>query len=153
MDTPISNHTKLEHIHHHCLSNDPFSLTHLPALFTEGKERSGTHLSYLVPSGIFILLVSQKLPPISQKQSPFVLEVIRENNGLYLKKQYLYTRKDDCISGSLVPWLRAVRWRSELVVPFVLLQPLVQCLGLGVEAQGQFNVAVRFHGIEAKHVS
>ena len=37
-------------------------------------------------------------------------------------------------------------------VPFVLLQPLVQCLGLGVESQGQFDVTVRFQGIETEHV-
>lgn len=37
-------------------------------------------------------------------------------------------------------------------VSFVLLQPLVQCPGLGVEPQGQFNVTVRFQSIETEHV-
>lgn len=37
-------------------------------------------------------------------------------------------------------------------VPFVLLQPLLQRPGLGVEPQGQFNVAVGFQGIETEHV-
>lgn len=37
-------------------------------------------------------------------------------------------------------------------VPFVLLQPLVQRLGFGVESQGQINVPVRLQGIETEHV-
>lgn len=35
---------------------------------------------------------------------------------------------------------------------FVLLQPLIQCPGLGVEPQGQFDVPVGFQGIETEHV-
>lgn len=43
--------------------------------------------------------------------------------------------------------------RSQLgEVPFVLLQPLIQRLGLGVELQGQLNVSVRFQTIETEHV-
>lgn len=34
----------------------------------------------------------------------------------------------------------------------VLLQPLIQCPGLGVEPQGQFDVPVGFQGIETEHV-
>lgn len=34
----------------------------------------------------------------------------------------------------------------------MLLQPLIQCPGLGVEPQGQFDVPVGFQGIETEHV-
>lgn len=46
------------------------------------------------------------------------------------------------------------RWAGSqpYKVPFVLLQPLVQSPGLGVELQGQFDVAVRFQGIKTEHV-
>ena len=37
-------------------------------------------------------------------------------------------------------------------VPFVLLQPLIQRPGLGVEPQCQFNVPIGFQGIETEHV-
>lgn len=37
-------------------------------------------------------------------------------------------------------------------VPFVLLQPLIQRPGLGVEPQSQFNVTVWFQGKETEHV-
>lgn len=60
----------------------------------------------------------------------------------------LYTRKGVVL---LVPHMSASR--SQMCkVPFVLLQPLVQCLGFGVESQGQINVPVRFQGIETEHV-
>ena len=53
-----------------------------------------------------------------------------------------------------VPPDGAERWAGSqsCEVPFVLLQPLVQCPGLGVEPQAQFDVAVGFQGIETEHV-
>lgn len=48
----------------------------------------------------------------------------------------------------------AERWAGSQPgkVVFVLLQPLIQCPGLGIEPQGQFDVPVRFQGIETEHV-
>lgn len=87
----------------------------------------------------------------SHRQRPFLLGNHLREQWLYLGEKTnteLYTRKGVVL---LVPHMSASR--SQMCkVPFVLLQPLVQCLGFGVESQGQINVPVRFQGIETEHV-
>lgn len=86
------------------------------------------------------------------RQMPFLLETIYENNGFIWglgRTNHRTVHKKECCV--YCPHMNASR-SQPCKVPFVLLQPLVQCLGFGVESQGQINVPVRFQGIETEHV-
>lgn len=83
------------------------------------------------------------------KQSLFLRETICEQ-WFYLWGKGTKNCTQERMAAILI--LQSASRLQLCKVPFVLLQPLVQSLGLGVELQGQINVPVRFQGIEAEHV-